>query len=63
MGEGVCGVKEESGSEWNVPSSEGKEILPFIGLQVMFQVFSLRLGVRSSLCYTLNHLLIQSPSF
>ena len=46
--------------------SEGKEILPFIGLQVMLQVFSLRLGVKSSLCYILiyiNNLLIQSPSF
>ena len=27
--------------------SEGKEILPFISLQVMLQVFSLRLGVKT----------------
>lgn len=53
--------KFESNGMFLVP--EGKKILPFIGLQVMFQVFSLRLGVRSSLCYTLNNLLIQSPSF
>lgn len=53
--------KVESNGMFLVP--EGKKILPFIGLQVMFQVFSLRLGVRSSLCYTLNNLLIQSPSF
>lgn len=56
-------VLKKVGSNGMFLVPEGKEILPFIGLQVMFQVFSLRLGVRSSLCYTLNNLLIQSPSF
>lgn len=56
-------VVKKVGSNGMFLVPEGKEILPFIGLQVMFQVFFLRLGVRSSLCCTLNNLLIQSPSF